>query len=56
MPESGCVPYPLSPIKLGDYAAGVMAAFGSVVEYLGVLGPAVTDISTVYRVLVEQLG
>ena len=24
-----------SPIKLHDYAAGVMAAFGSVVEYLG---------------------
>ena len=24
-----------SPIKLRDYAAGVMAAFGSVVEYLG---------------------
>jgi hypothetical protein len=24
-----------SPIKLRDYAAGVMAAFNSVVEYLG---------------------
>jgi hypothetical protein len=26
-----------SPIKLHDYAAGVMAAFGSVVEYIGSL-------------------
>src|SRR5215470_4507730 len=29
------VSYLPSPIKLHDYAAGVMAAFGSVVEYLG---------------------
>jgi hypothetical protein len=29
------VSYLPSPIKLRDYAAGVMAAFGSVVEYLG---------------------
>jgi hypothetical protein len=27
----------LSPIKLHDYAVGVMAAFGSVVEHLGAL-------------------
>jgi hypothetical protein len=31
------VSYLPSPIKLHDYAAGVMAAFGSVVEYLGEL-------------------
>jgi hypothetical protein len=31
------VSYLPSPIKLRDYAAGVMAAFGSVVEYLGAL-------------------
>jgi crotonobetainyl-CoA:carnitine CoA-transferase CaiB-like acyl-CoA transferase len=31
------VSYLPSPIKLHDYAAGVMAAFGSVVEYLGSL-------------------
>jgi hypothetical protein len=30
--------YMPSPIKLHDYAAGVMAAFGSVVEYIGGLG------------------
>ena len=29
------VSYLPSPIKLHDYAVGVMAAFGSVVEYLG---------------------
>src|SRR5215471_4020421 len=29
------VSYMPSPIKLHDYAAGVMAAFGSVVEYIG---------------------
>jgi hypothetical protein len=29
------VSYLPSPIKLRDYAAGVMAAFSSVVEYLG---------------------
>ena len=31
------VSYMPSPIKLHDYAAGVMAAFGSVVEYIGIL-------------------
>lgn len=31
------VSYLPSPIKLHDYAAGVMAAFGSVVEYIGCL-------------------
>ena len=31
------VSYLPSPIKLHDYAAGVMAAFGAVVEYLGEL-------------------
>ena len=31
------VSYLPSPIKLHDYAAGVMAAFGSVVEHLGEL-------------------
>jgi len=29
--------YTISPIKAHDFAAGVMAAFGSVVEYIGVL-------------------
>jgi hypothetical protein len=29
--------YTISPVKAHDYAAGVVGAFGSVVEYIGVL-------------------
>jgi hypothetical protein len=43
------VSYLPSPIKLRDYAAGFMAAFGSVVEYLGCLRGLLSQTMTLNR-------